>query len=102
MRLSFAVICLVATLATPAAAQDSLQDEFSELDWNVWCPCLINMTKAPVGFLPDSEPQGDHFAQIVVDENSLGGNKCRRNPPHSECRNPAVAVTLGFKTTSRD
>jgi hypothetical protein len=95
MRLSFAVICLVATLATPAAAQDSLQDEFSELDWNVWCPCLINMTKAPIGFLPDSEPQGDHFAQIIVDENSLGGNKCRRNPPHSECRNPATAVTLG-------
>ena len=94
MRREIALLGLVFAFAMPAAAQDRLEEEFTppELNWGSWCPCLVNMTKAPIAFLPDADQSGDYFAQIVVDENSLGGNVCRRGAPHYECRKPQLTI----------
>ena len=94
MRQAIAVLCLALAMGVPATAQDRLEDEFtlSELYWDTWCPCLINMTKAPISFLQSAGSPGDYFAQIVVDENSLGGNICRRGAPYYECRKPVVTI----------
>lgn len=72
-------------------AQSPVEDEFDtgELNWGYWCPCQIEMTKAPITFPADPNQAGDHVARIVVDDASLGGNVCRSGPPEFECR-PSV------------
>src|SRR4029450_9171911 len=63
----------------PALAQSSLEDEFDdhELKWRYWCPCQINVTEAPLEFLPDPDQSGDGILRITVNDASLGGNVCR-------------------------
>ena len=76
------------TCHSGALAQPPLEDEFDSggLDWSIWCPCQINMTKAPIVFLPDSHQPRDRVARITADDVSLGGNICRLE--NYECRPP--------------
>ncbi|MGH9578243.1 MAG: hypothetical protein ACRD3R_12465, partial [Terriglobales bacterium] len=60
-------------------------DPFSSLDWGIWCPCQINMAKAPIAYIPDPDSAGNTFARIVAVEASLGGNVCK---PQVECAPP--------------
>lgn len=61
-------------LGTASAAD--LVDDFkgAYLDQSQWCPCQINLAKAPVTFSADDNETGDQIAHITVDESSLGGN----------------------------
>ena len=79
----------------PASAGDKWLDDFStpELDRGLWCPCQINMNKAPVAFLRDPDDAGNRFVRITVDINSLGGNVCRKAAPDDECGKPVAAVS---------
>lgn len=79
--------------ATAVFAQTMIQEEFEKgaLDWSLWCPCQINMTQSPVTFLPDPDQPGDGMLRIRVDDASLGGNVCRSQLPHLECRPPSVS-----------
>ena len=74
----------------PAAAADKWLDDFSapELDRGLWCPCQINMSRAPIEFLHDPDDPSNQYARITVDINSLGGNLCRKAAPDDECGNP--------------
>lgn len=60
-----------------AAAAPPVDEEFGALDQTVWCPCQINMAKAPIVFAPDPDAPGNRFARIIADDASLGGNVCR-------------------------
>jgi hypothetical protein len=94
----FARLALIATVAfaEPAAAQVTFSDEFKApgLNLNLWCPCQINMTEAPILFTEDPDEPGDRTARITVDINSLGGNECRKQAPHLECGNLLAAFGL--------
>ncbi|MDW6021501.1 heparin lyase I family protein [Mesorhizobium sp. BAC0120] len=76
-------ICLYVVVIGPALAGDKWSDDFStsELNRSLWSPCQINMDKAPIEFLHDPDDPGSQFARITVDINSLGGKKCRKEPP---------------------
>lgn len=78
-----------------AAAADNWSDDFSapELDRGLWCPCQINMDKAPIAFLHDPDDPGNQYARITVDINSLGGNVCRKAVPDDECGNPVSELS---------
>jgi hypothetical protein len=87
------VVLLIGGLpAEPVAAQTSLEDEFDsrELNWRYWCPCQIDMKEAPIEFLPDPDQGGDGIARITANEASLGGNVCRYEVSHDECRPPTA------------
>jgi len=88
------ILVLAATLtgSTAAFAQMRIQEDFEKgaLDWSLWCPCQINMTQAPIAFHPDPDQPGDRILRIQADDASLGGNVCRSQLPHLECRPPPV------------
>src|SRR5687767_5554192 len=65
-------------------AAPPFEDEFNSLNWKIWCPCQINMSKAPIVFTSDPDSSGNFFATIEANEASLGGNECRAG----ECRPP--------------
>lgn len=91
------VLCLSALALGPASAADKWADEFSapQLDRDMWCPCQINMTRAPVEFLRDAD--GSEFARITADINSLGGNVCRKAAPDDECGTQPVSAAIADK-----
>jgi hypothetical protein len=94
MRLWLNVLWAAALVsAVPALAQSLIDEDFrgGELDWENWCPCQMDMEGEPVAFPADPEEPGDHVARIVVNEASLGGNKCRSGAPNFECRPPIVS-----------
>ena len=76
----------------PASAQSSLEDEFDnhDLNWRYWCPCQINVTQAPLEFVPDPDQTDDGIMRITVNEASLGGNLCRYKS-RDECH-PSVST----------
>jgi hypothetical protein len=79
------VLCLYIVALGPASAGEQWSDDFStsELDRGLWCPCQMNMKKAPIEFL--SDPDGNQYVRITADINSLGGNVCRKSAPDDEC-----------------
>jgi polysaccharide lyase-like protein len=83
LRLFLAILSTILLIGglpdRPALAQSSLEDEFDdhELKWRYWCPCQINVTEAPLEFLPDPDQSGDGILRITVNDASLGGNVCR-------------------------
>jgi hypothetical protein len=83
-------LLISAMLALPAVvwAGPLIDDPLSSLNWSIWCPCQINMAKAPIAFTQDPELTGNHFARIAANDASLGGNKCRPKAPDFECRPP--------------
>jgi hypothetical protein len=87
------ILCFHIALLGPASAADKWSDDFSasQLDRGLWCPCQINMTRAPIAFLSDPDDPGNQYARITVDINSLGGNVCRKAAPDDECGSPASA-----------
>ena len=96
------ILCFLVVLPVLAfmahASADNLLDDFKkgELNQRQWCPCQINMAKAPVTFSADQDEKGDHVAQITVDETSLGGNKCKVKPPEHECGKPIAILANGL------
>jgi hypothetical protein len=81
------IFCLYLVVPGPASAGEKWLDDFStsELDRSLWCPCQINMNRAPIEFLSDPDDAGNQFVRITADINSLGGNVCRRAAPEDEC-----------------
>lgn len=75
-----------------ATAEPLVDAEFnsSSLDWQTWCPCQINMERAPVQFLQDKD---DQFLRISVYQWQAGGNRCRFYRPYFECRPPDGTVS---------
>jgi hypothetical protein len=76
-----------------------IDDPFSALNWSIWCPCQINLAKAPVVFAADPDSTGNYFARLVANDASLGGNKCRYEAPKLECRPPVGSsefILYGF------
>ena len=90
-----AILCLYMVALGPASAEDKWSDDFSasELNRGLWCPCQINMKRAPIEFLHDPDNPGNQFARITVDGNSLGGNVCRKAAPDDECGTPISAFS---------
>ena len=90
------ILCLYIVVPGPASAGDKWSDDFStsELNRSLWCPCQINMNKAPIEFLHDPDDAGNQYARITVDINSLGGNVCRKAAPDDECGKPISAFSL--------
>ena len=90
------VLCLYIVVPGPASAGDKWSDDFStsELNRSLWCPCQINMNRAPIEFLHDPDDAGNQYARITVDINSLGGNVCRKGAPDDECGKPISAFSL--------
>ncbi len=90
------VLCLYIVVLGPASAGDKWSDDFStsELNRGLWCPCQINMKRAPIEFLHDPDDAGNQYARITVDINSLGGNVCRKGAPDDECGKPISAFSL--------
>ena len=90
------VLCLYIVVPGLAWAGDKWSDDFStsELNRSLWCPCQINMNKAPIEFLHDPDDAGNQYARITVDINSLGGNVCRKAAPDYECGKPTSAFLL--------
>ena len=86
-------LCLYIIVPGPASAGDKWSDDFStpELNRGLWCPCQINMSRAPIEFLHDADDPGNQYARITVDINSLGGNVCRKGAPNDECGKPISA-----------
>lgn len=86
----FALFLVSAFIVSTASFAAGLSEEFPlpDLNGQQWCPCQINMSKAPLVLSPDPDEAGDGIAQITVDENSLGGNVCRNNAPEFECGAP--------------
>lgn len=89
------LLVLIGMTAAPIASLAQVREEFrQQLDLAVWCPCQINVEKSPILFADDPDEPGDGTARITVDLNSLGGNECRRGPPHNECAKPTVVLGL--------
>jgi hypothetical protein len=91
-----AILCLCVVVAGPASASDKWSDDFSTstLNLGLWCPCQINLKRAPIEFLHDPDDAGNQYARITVDINSLGGNVCRKAAPDDECGKPISAFSL--------
>ncbi len=89
------VLCVCLVVPGPASTGDKWSDDFSasELNRNLWCPCQVNMSRAPIEFLHDPDDPSNQFARITADINSLGGNVCRVRPPDDECRKPISAFS---------
>ena len=96
MRFAPLVLLAMVAAAGPAAAQTQIREEFDAQELNLasWCPCQINMDKAPILFDDDPDEPGDGTARITVDMNSLGGNECRRDAPFHECGRPLIVLAL--------
>jgi hypothetical protein len=90
------ILCLCVVMLGPAAAGDKWSDDFStsNLDLRLWCPCQINMKRAPIEYLHDPDDAGNQYARITVDANSLGGNVCRKAAPDGECGKPISVFSL--------
>ena len=90
------ILCLYIVVPGQASAGDKWSDDFStpELNRGLWCPCQINMNKAPIEFLHDPDDAGNQYARITVDINSLGGNVCRKAAPEDECGKLVSAFAL--------
>ncbi|MDX0432832.1 hypothetical protein GOL30_30085 [Sinorhizobium medicae] len=92
--------CLAITLAAYLPVTTSMGAELAEefnigaVDPNHWCPCQINLTKTPVTFTSDPDNPSNLVAHITVDENSLGGNKCKQDDPDFECGRPPEGIVL--------
>ena len=89
------VLCLLIVSAIwggSAGAALAFEDEFDagKLETGSWCPCQINIAKAPVIFLLDPDEAADQFAEVTVNEASLGGNLCRSASPDYECGEPMI------------
>jgi hypothetical protein len=78
------------------SAQVLVDEDFNspDLNWTYWCPCQINMERAPITFPQDPDKPGNRFARINVDEASLGGKVCRKGPPAFGCRPPGTVPPL--------
>jgi hypothetical protein len=77
-----------------AAQSQEVAEDFraGALDWSVWCPCQINIEKAPLEFYSDPDELDDFILAIVADDSSLGGNICRQQAPQRECRAPELVL----------
>lgn len=98
MRLAFALLVVLALADSgSSAAQSVIDDDFNSgvLSSGHWCPCQIDDDE-PVTFPFDTVERGTRYAQIVVNDFALGGNKCRTDPPHRECKPPANVVAAAF------
>jgi hypothetical protein len=95
MRLRLLAAGLAAVGTVSAAQSQTLgllpHDDFEsgELKWAHWCPCQID-PREPVTY--PFEEGGNRYAQIVVNDYSLGGNVCRTGAPQRECTPPEAAV----------
>ncbi|WP_085026157.1 hypothetical protein [Ensifer aridi] len=92
---SFAIAVAAAVQVTTSMGAELLEDfNSATVDQSHWCPCQINLVKAPLTFSTDPENPNNRVAHITVDENSLGGNECRQDAPHFECGRPLEAFAL--------
>lgn len=91
-----AIVIFLGLWPVSALADSALDDDFAKgaLDFTAWCPCQINLRKSPYSFAADPQDAHDRMLSIPVDDNSLGGNKCRKRAPDFECRPPASIAAI--------
>jgi hypothetical protein len=79
----------------PALAQP-IDEQFNDgvLNAEALCPCQIDMDNDPVTFPFDKVDSQVRYAQIQVNDDSLGGNRCLADAPRFECGKPEAATAL--------
>jgi Polysaccharide lyase len=97
-RALFPIVALALVCGGRAVAQTEIDEEFNagKLDLSRWCPCQIDNLNAPVTFHDDAGEANTHYAEISVNDFSLGGNKCRIAAPGYECGKPHTAVAAAL------